>query len=65
MHQGAIHGAVVFCPLLLNVDEGPLPSAELEVLEAGQQELVLLAIDHPIRTQVTPAGTLLSSTETT
>ena len=58
------HRAVVLLPLVLNVDQGPLPAAELEMLETGELEEVLLLIGHPIRIQATPAGSFSSSTVT-
>lgn len=64
MKDRPIRGAVVLCPLVLDVDEGPLSAAEYKMLQAGQLEEVLLLIDHPRCVQVTPAGRLLSSTVT-
>ena len=48
-------------PLVFNVDEGPLTAAELEVLQAGELEEILLGIGHPIRVQVTPLGSWFSA----
>ena len=62
MHQRAIHSAVIFSPLVFNVDQRPLAAAKGEMLQAGQLEEVLLLIDHPMRVQVTPAGRWSSST---
>ncbi len=63
--QVALHGAEIFRPLPLQVDQGPLAAAEGEVLKAGQGEVVLLRQGaHPMRVQVTPAGRAASSTAT-
>ena len=59
-----VGGAEIFRPLVLNVNERPLAAAELEVLQTGELEEVLVGIDHPIRVQVTPLGSLSSSTVT-
>ena len=64
VHEGAIHCAKIFRPLVFNVDQRPTPTAEFEVLETGELEEILLRIDHPIRVQVTPAGRCSSSTVT-
>ena len=44
-----LHCAQIFPPLLLNMNECPLPSAKGKMLQAGQLEEVLLPIDHPMR----------------
>ena len=59
-----VGGAEILRPLVLNVNEGPLPAAELEMLQTGELEAVLLPIDHPIRVQVTPSGNSSSTTVT-
>ena len=65
VEQIALHGPQVLLPLLLQVDERPLPAAESEVLEAGEGEKLLLTVSgHPMRVQVTPAGRADSSTVT-
>ena len=64
VQNGAVGGAVVFCPLVFNMDQRPLSAAEFEMLQAGEPEEALLRIDHPIRMQVTPAGKAASSTVT-
>ena len=64
MEDGSICGAEILRPLVFNVNERPLPAAKLEMLQAGELEEVLLGIDHPIRMQVTPLGSLSSSTVT-
>jgi hypothetical protein len=46
----------IFRPLLFEVDERPLPPAERKVLEAGELEVVVLRISHPMVDTVTPAG---------
>ena len=35
MHQCPVHRAGILCPLLLNMDQCPLPAAEFEVLKPG------------------------------
>ena len=60
----AFHSPEILLPLLLQVDQRPLPPAEGKVLQAGEGEKVLITIDHPIRTQVTPEGRANSSTDT-
>ena len=60
----ALHRPQVLLPLLLQVDQRPLPSAEREVLQAGEGKEILRRIGHPMRTQVTPAGSADSSTST-
>jgi hypothetical protein len=47
------------------MDQRPLTAAKEEMLDAGELEVVVLLIAHPIRVQVTPAGKLASSTVTT
>ena len=49
MEQISLHCAQIFPPLLLNMNECPLPSAKGKMLQAGQLEEVLLPIDHPMR----------------
>ncbi len=44
MHQFTGCGSVIFGPLLFNVYDSPLPSAESEVLNAGKHQVVLLRI---------------------
>ena len=58
----AVHRAVILCPLVLHMDERPLPTAECEMLQTGELEEVLLGVDYPSTLQVTPAGRLASST---
>ena len=58
------HGPEIFLPLLLQMDERPLPAAEYEMLQTGEGEEVLLTISHPMRMQVTPSGRESSSTLT-
>ena len=64
MHQCAVHCAVILLPLIFNVDQCPLPAAKHKMLQAGKLEEVVLGIDHPMRIQVTPAGSFSSSTLT-
>ena len=65
MEQVSLHGTQVFLPLLLQMDQRPLPAAERKVLDSGEREEVLLTIDgHPMRMQVIPAGREDSSTVT-
>ena len=59
-----VGGAEIFHPLILNMDERPLPATEAEMLQAGELEKVLFGIDHPLRVQVTPSGRCASSTVT-
>ena len=40
--EPAVHRAVVFGPLILDVDQRPLPAAEGKVLQAGELEVVVL-----------------------
>ena len=56
VQQAAFYSTEIFPPLLLQMDQRPLPPAEREVLQTGEGEEVLLTINHPIRTQVTPEG---------
>ena len=60
----AFHSPEILLPLLLQVDQRPLPPAEREVLQTGEGEEVLRKINHPMRVQVMPAGSADSSTET-
>ena len=60
----ALHCPQVLLPLLLQVDQRPLPPAERKVLQPGEGEEVLGRIGHPMRIQVTPAGSADSSTST-
>ena len=60
----ALHRPQILPPLLLQMDQRPLPPAEREVLQAGEGEEVLGGIGHPMRMQVTPAGSADSSTST-
>lgn len=62
MQKLTIDGAEVVCPLMLNMDQRPLPAAKGEMLQAGKLEEVLLGIDHPMRVQVTPWGRCAVST---
>ncbi len=64
VENGPVGGAKILRPLVFNVDEGPLAAAELEVLQAGELEEILLGIGHPIRVQVTPLGSWSSATVT-
>ena len=64
MEDGSIGGAEILRPLVFNVNERPLAAAELEVLQTGELEEILLGINHPIRVQVTPSGSFSSSTVT-
>ena len=58
-------GAQVFLPLLLDVNERPLPAAKEEMLDAGDIQPLLFAICHQLmRVQVTPSGRSASSTVT-
>ena len=58
-------GAQVFLPLLLNMNERPLPAAKEEMLDAGDIQPLLFAICHQLmRVQVTPSGRSASSTVT-
>lgn len=52
----------VFPPLLFNVNQSPLATAKGKVLQAGELEILLLSVHHPMRWQVTPAGSAASST---
>ena len=57
--------AQVFLPLLLDVNERPLPAAKEEMLDAGDIQPLLFAICHQLmRVQVTPSGRSASSTVT-
>ena len=60
----SVGGAEIFRPLVLDIDKRPLAAAELEVLQTGELEEILLGINHPIRVQVTPSGSFSSSTVT-
>ena len=60
-----LDGAQVFLPLLLNMNERPLPAAKEEMLDAGDIQPLLFAICHQLmRVQVTPSGRSASSTVT-
>lgn len=60
----SIGGAEIFRPLVLDIDKRPLAATELEVLQTGELEEILLGINHPIRVQITPSGSFSSSTVT-
>ena len=62
MQDRAVHRAVILRPLILNMDQRPLPAAESEMLKPGELEKVLLGPNHPIRLSVTPSGSAASST---
>ena len=64
VEKAALHSPQVLLPLLLQMDQCPLPPAEREVLQTGEGEEVLRKINHPMRVQVMPAGSADSSTET-
>ena len=64
VEKAALHSPQVLLPLLLQMDQCPLPPAEREVLQAGEREEVLRGEGHPMRVQVMPAGSADSSTET-
>ena len=65
MKQISLYGAYILCPLLLDVDQGPLTATKGEVLETGQGEVLILRQGgHPIRWHITPAGRAASSTVT-
>ena len=64
MHQCAADRPQVFRPLTFDVDQRPLPAAELEMLDAGKLKVILLLITHANLSQVTPAGSRASSTVT-
>ena len=64
VHQRAVHGAEIFRPLLLDVNQRPLAAAEFEVLQPGQQEIGFFCVIHHIRMQLTPSGSRASSTVT-
>ena len=59
-----VGGAKVLRPLVFDVDERPLPPTEPVMLQAGEQEEVVVSVDHPIRVQVTPWGSWSSATVT-
>jgi len=61
VHEAALHRAHVILPLLLQVDQRPLPPAEHEVLQSRQHDGLMIV--HPMRMQVTPSGSV-SSTST-
>lgn len=58
----AVHRAVILRPLVLRMDERPLPTAECEMLQTGELEEILLRVDYPSTLQVTPSGRSASST---
>ena len=58
----AVHRAVILRPLVLHMDERPLPTAECEMLQTGELEEILLRVDYPSTLQVTPSGRSASST---
>ena len=60
--DSAVRGAEVLRPLVLDMDQRPLPAAEFEMLQPGKLEEIVLLIGHPIRVQETPAGKCASST---
>ena len=64
VEKAALPSLQVLLPLLLQMNKGPLPPAEREVLQTGEGEEVLRKINHPMRVQVMPAGSADSSTET-
>ena len=65
MQHLALGGQAVFIPLLLNVNQRPLPRTKAIVLDARYGEEVLLAIlRYPIISTVTPCGIALWSTST-
>lgn len=64
MEDFPVRGMKVFRPLLLNVNERPLPPAEPEMLQPRKLKEILLCVGYPIRVQVTPSGRRASSTVT-
>ena len=59
VHQVSLHRAYIIRPLLLQVDQRPLPPAEHKVLQSRQHNGALLG--HPMRMQLTPSGSLSST----
>ncbi len=49
MEQCPIYRAVVFCPLVFDVDQCPLTPAKRKMLQSGELEEILLRINHPMR----------------
>ena len=47
VHQSPIRGAEIFRPLVLDMDERPLPSAEFKVLDTGKLKKVLEGLWQP------------------
>lgn len=64
MQQAALNGTQIFRPLGFQMDQRPLPTAEGEVLDAGELEEVLLGIGYPMCVTVMPAGREALSTVT-
>ena len=57
MQKLPFHGAQVFRPLPLNMDERPLTAAEGEMLQAGKREVFFFPeVGYTICVQDTPSG---------
>ena len=64
VEQIALHRTQVLRPLLLQVNQRPLPPAEREVLNAGELKEIVLGIAHPMAVTVTLSGMAAASTLT-
>ena len=65
VQEFSLCGPQIVRPGLLDMNEGPLPAAEGEMLETGQQKKLLFRIGHQsICRQVTPSGRASSATVT-
>ena len=58
MQKRALRGAQILRPLLLDMDQCPLPPAEPEVLQAGDHQAVVGIIHYDFRSQCTPSGSV-------
>jgi len=56
MENIALHRTQVFRPLLFQMDQRPLPSAERKMLDAGKLKIVVFRINYPITVTATSAG---------
>ena len=62
MNNFTFHSQTVLLPLLLDVNQGPLPPAKHKMLDAGNQQVVIFCIAHILRSKVTPCGIFSVST---
>ena len=56
MQKISLHRAQIFRPLLLDVNECPLPPAEPKMLQTRDHQAVVRAVHYDLLSQCTPSG---------